>query len=186
MMKQMNTAEGLKFDYLTMDTYRNNVLAGERIVQLNIPTINRRATSLLTLPVDNQKDTAVYENNLETITDNASNYNFIIDGKFMPTRKVRLSQLSQGISKTEQVALFELEKALSSVRVHPKNLDYQKENFVIGRALGRYGGVYDLSQTGNASLRVEYSNPIRNKLMVTYVGGLRRLVVNKEGRFVEM
>jgi hypothetical protein len=186
MMKQMNTAEGLKFDYLTMDTYRNNVLAGEKIIQLNIPTINRRATSLLTLPVDNQKDTAVYENNLETITDNASNYNYIIDGKFMPTRKVRLSQLSQGIPKTEQVALFEFEKALSSIRVHPKNLDYQKDNFSFGRALGRYGGVYDLSQTGNASLRVEYSNPLRNKLMVTFVGGLRRLVVSKDGRFVEM
>jgi len=186
MMKQLASSEGIKYDYLTLDTYRNNVLGGERVVQLNIPTLNHRATSIMTLPVDNSKANALQHANLDTVIDFAKNYNYLIDNKLQPTRRVRLSQLSQTVPKTEQVALFEWEKSLSAVKIHPKNLDYQEKNFAFGRHLSRYGGVYNLAETGNASLRVEYDTLTdKNKLMVTYIGGLRRLVVNKDGRYVE-
>jgi len=122
---------------------------------------------------------------LKTIIDTASNYNYLIDNKLQPTRKVRLTQLSQTIPKTEQLALFECEKALSSIKIQPRQLDYQAENFFIGRALARYGGVYNLAETGNASLRVEFTNPVLNKLMITFIGGLRRLVINNQGRYIE-
>ena len=105
----------------------------------------------------------------------------LIDNKLQPTRRVPLKQLSQTVPKTEQVALFEWEKALTAVKIHPKNLDFQDTNFAIGRHLSRYGGVYDLASTGNASLRIQYGNDTnKNKLMVTYIGGLRRLIVNKD------
>jgi hypothetical protein len=186
MMKQLASAEGVNYDFLTLDTYRNNVLGGERVVQLNIPTLNHRATSILTLPVNNAQAQALQHNNLDTVIDDADNYNYLIDNKLQPTRRVRLSQLSQTVPKTEQVALFEWEKALSAVKIHPKNLDYQETNFAIGRHLSRYGGVYDLASTGNASLRVQYGNNTnKNKLMITYIGGLRRLIVNKDGRYIE-
>ncbi len=186
MMKQLSSAEGVKYDFLTLDTYRNNVLGGERVVQLNIPTLNHRATSIMTLPIDNSKALALQHKNLDTVIDDADNYNYLIDNKLQPTRRVRLSQLSQPVPKTEQVALFEWEKSLSAVKIHPKNLDYQESNFAIGRHLSRYGGVYDLASTGNASLRVQYGNNTnKNKLMVTYIGGLRRLIVNKDGRYIE-
>jgi len=74
---------------------------------------------------------------------------------------------------------------LSSIKIQPRQLDYQAENFFIGRALARYGGVYNLAETGNASLRVEFDNPVLNKLMITFIGGLRRLVINKDGRYIE-
>jgi len=125
-----------------------------------------------------------YHHNLDTILDDAENYNYLIDNKLVPTRRVRLSQLSQAVPKTEQVALFESEKSLTSIKIHPKNLDYQDENFFIGRALGRYGGVYNLASTGNASLRIEYGTPTKNKLMVSYIGGVRRLTINRDGRTV--
>ena len=185
MLKQVSTSEGVNYDYLTIDTYRNNILAGERVAQLNIPTLNHRATSIMTLPISNSQPNSVIYNNLKTIIDTASNYNYLIDNKLQPTRKVRLTQLSQTIPKTEQLALFECEKALSSIKIQPRQLDYQAENFFIARALARYGGVYNLAETGNASLRVEFTEPTQNKLMITYIGGLRRLVINKDGRYIE-
>ncbi len=185
MLKQVSTSEGVNYDYLTIDTYRNNILAGERVAQLNVPTLNHRATSIMTLPISNAKPNDVRFNNLKTIIDTASNYNYLIDNKLQPTRKVRLSQLSQTIPKTEQLALFECEKALSSIKIQPRQLDYQAENFFIGRALARYGGVYNLAETGNASLRVEFTQPTENKLMITYIGGIRRLVINKDGRYIQ-
>jgi hypothetical protein len=185
MLKQVSTSEGVNYDYLTIDTYRNNILAGERVAQLNIPTLNHRATSIMTLPISNSQPNSLIYNNLKTIIDTASNYNYLIDNKLQPTRKVRLTQLSQTIPKTEQLALFECEKALSSIKIQPRQLDYQAENFFIGRALARYGGVYNLAETGNASLRVEFTNPVLNKLMITFIGGLRRLVINNQGRYIE-
>jgi len=185
MLKQIATEEGVQYDYLTMDTYRNNVLAGEKVVQINIPTINHMATSIMTLPIDNSLSQRYYHHNLDTIIDDADNYNYLIDNKLVPTRRVRLSQLSQTVPKTEQVALFESEKSLTSIKIHPKNLDFQEDNFFIGRGLGRYGGVYNLAATGNASLRLEYTNPLKNKLMVSYIGGIRRLTINRNGRTVQ-
>ena len=186
MMKQAASEEGIKYDYLTLDTYRNSVLSGERVIQLNIPTLNHRATSIITLPVNNSQGLSVTAQNLDTIVDKIKNYNYLIDNKSQPVQRVRLTQLSQVPAKTEQVALFEAEKALSAVKIHPKNLDYQDKNFFVGRHLSRYGGVYNLASTGNASLRMEYDTTSdKNKLMVTYIGGLRRLVVNRNGRFVE-
>ena len=170
---------------MTVDTYRNNVLANERVIQINIPTLNHRATSIMTLPVDNSVAVAIERNNLRTVVDDAQNYNYIVDNQLQPTRKVDLAQLNQVPYRTEQLALFEMEKALSAITIHPRQLDFQQENFMVARALSRYGGVYNLAETGNASLRVEYTNPVKNKLMITFIGGLRRLVINKDGRYIE-
>ena len=185
MLKQVGTTEGVQYDYMTVDTYRNNVLANERVIQINIPTLNHRATSIMTLPVDNSVGVAIERNNLRTVVDDAQNYNYIVDNQLQPTRKVDLAQLNQDPYRTEQLALFEMEKALSAITIHPRQLDFQQENFMVARALSRYGGVYNLAETGNASLRVEYTNPVKNKLMVTFIGGLRRLVINKNGRYIE-
>ena len=185
MLKQVGTSEGVQYDYMTVDTYRNNVLANERVIQIHIPTLNHRATSIMTLPIDNSVAVAIERNNLRTVVDDAQNYNYIIDNQLQPTRKVDLAQLNQIPYRTEQVALFEMEKALSAITGHPRHLDFQGENFMVARAWSRYGGVYNLAETGNASLRVEYTNPIKNKLMVTFIGGLRRLIINKDGRYIE-
>jgi len=56
---------------------------------------------------------------------------------------------------------------------------------MICRALARYGSIYNLQKDGNISLRIEYTNPTQNKLMINYIGGLRRLVVNSMGKSIE-
>jgi hypothetical protein len=99
---------------------------------------------------------------------------------------VDLTPLSEQEKFTSQVALFETEKALGSSKVNVRNLNLQADNFVLARALARYGGVYPLVQDGNISLKVSYDNPSKNKNMITFITGIRRLIVNAEGSRIEM
>ncbi len=185
LVKQSQSDEGMKLDYMTFDTYRNNINASERVVQINIPATNHRATAILSVPLQNNVAPSVSYNNLNPVIDTASSYNYLVANKLQPTRRVNLGLLSQTPAKTEQVALFECEKALGSCKIMVKQLDHQDTNFFIARALARYGTIYNLAADGNISLRIDYDNPQLNKLMVNYVGGLRRLVVNSSGKFIE-
>jgi len=185
--RQTQTEEGAVIDFLTCETYRNNVNAGEVVAQINIPALNERAVSIMTLPIDQSLAHSVLVDNFATTLDNIQNYNFIINGQLQPTRKVLLGRLNS--DKSEQVALWELEKALSSSKLMVRNLNKQAQQFAIARALARYGGVYNLAADGNISLRIEYSSqdlPVKNKLMTSYIYGLRRLRATKNGLVVEL
>ena len=186
LIKQTQTPEGASIEYLTWDIYRNNVTASEQQIQINMPTINTKALSVLTLPLQNSSASSLINDNNNTIVDDADNYQYVVANKLQPTRKVDLTPISQTISKIAQVASYEFEKALASSKIHVKNLDYQESSFAIGRPLARFGGVYNLADDGNLSLRIEYGSPQHNKLFVNYIAGYRRLVVSKEGKFVEV
>ena len=85
--------------------------------------------------------------------------------------------------------MWELEKALSSAKLIVRNLNEQESQFAIARALARYGGVYNLAADGNISLRLEYSSqtlPAENKLLTSYIYGLRRIRATKNGLIVEL
>lgn len=185
LVKQTQTEEGAVLDYLTWDIYRNNIQSAEQLAQINIPAINKRATSVLSLPMENSTAPRVYTKANDTVIDGCDNYNYIVNQKLQPTRKVNLKLLSQTPAKTAQVALYENEKALGSSKVMVSNLDYQDTNFFISRALAMYGNIYDLEKDGNISLKVEYTNPQKNKLMITYIAGLRRMRVNRNGLSIE-
>ena len=185
LVKQTQTEEGAVLDYLTWDVYRNNIQSAEQLAQINIPAINKRATAVLSLPMENSTASKVYKKSNDTIIDGCDNYNYIVNQKLQPTRKVNLKLLSQTPAKTAQVALYENEKALGSTKVMVSNLDYQDTNFFISRALAMYGNIYDLEADGNISLKVEYTNPQKNKLMITYIAGLRRMRVNRNGLSIE-
>ena len=184
-VKQTQTEEGAILDYLTWDIYRNNIQSAEQLAQINIPAINRRATAIMCLPMENSTAPQVYSKANDTIIDGCDNYNFIVNQKLQPTRKVNLKLLSQATPKTAQVALWENEKALGSTKIMVSNLDYQDKNFFISRALAMYGNVYDLQKDGNISLKVEYTNPQKNKLIISYIAGLRRMRVNRNGLTIE-
>jgi hypothetical protein len=186
LVKQTQTEQGASIEYLTWDIYRNNVTASEQQIQINMPTINSKALSVITLPVQNSSANSLINDNNNTIVDDANNYQYVVANKLQPTRKVDLTPISQPISKIAQVASYEFEKALASSKIHVKNLDYQESSFGIGRPLARFGGVYNLADDGNLSLRIEYGNPQQNKLFINYIAGYRRLVVSKQGKFVEV
>ena len=185
--KSTGTTEGAVHDFLTYSTYRNNTTASEQVVQLNIPAINNMATSCLTLCTESGLGEAINNDNLATIVDSAQNYNFLVNNKLQPTRKVDLVQLNSTPPLVEQVALWETEKALGSARCRVRNLELQSDNMIIGRALAKYGSVYDLRSDGNLGLKVEYSTatpPQKNKLWINQIAGIRRLVVNRDGAHV--
>ena len=187
LFRQTQTEEGAVVDFLTAETYRNNVNAGEVVAQINVPCLNERAVSIMSLPIDQSLAHSVLVDNFATCLDNVQNYNWIVQGQLTPARKVLLGRLSA--DKGEQVALWEVEKALSSAKIQVRNLNKQAQQFVIARALARYGGVYNLAADGNISLRVEYSSqtlPVKNKLFTTYIYGLRRIRATKMGLVVEL
>ena len=186
LVKQTQTEQGASIEYLTWDIYRNNVTASEQQIQINMPTINSKALSVITLPVQNSSANSLINDNNNTIVDDVNNYQYVVANKLQPTRKVDLTPISQPVSKIAQVASYEFEKALASSKIHVKNLDYQESSFGIGRPLARFGGVYNLADDGNLSLRIEYGNPQQNKLFINYIAGYRRLVVSKQGKFVEV
>jgi hypothetical protein len=192
LMKGTQTEEGASYDYYSWNVYRNNITSSEQVVQLNIPALNMRATSALVKPTENGLAETIVNNNLESCVDNVKNYNFLIANKQQPTQRVSLAQLTNLTTGplVEQVALFETEKALGSSKMQVRNLDFQSENLVIARSLARYGGVYPLVKDGGFQLRVDYKNspqnPQKNKLFITYVGGLRRLIVGKGGISVQI
>lgn len=187
--KSVMTEEGFTFDYMTANCYRNNVPAGEVLTQLNIPAFNERAVAIHCMPLENGLKESMENDNFASVLDGVQYYNFYVNGKSQPTRKVPLGRLNNSPSLVEQLALWEVEKSMSTSRVVCRNLQRPQDNFVISRALARYGGVYDLRADGNISLRVEYSTatpPTKQKLFVSYIMGLRRLIVSKDGCRVEL
>lgn len=187
-MSSVMTEEGFTFDYMSANCYRNPVPAGEQITQINIPAFNERAVAIHCMPLENGVPETASRDNLATVIDNADTYNFYVAGRSQPTRKVSVARLSLAPSLVEQVHLWEVEKAMSTSRIVCRNLVLPEKNFLFSRALARYGGVYDLRADGNISLRVEYSTttpPVKNKLFVSYIMGLRRLIVDKDGVRVE-
>tara|TARA_R110000803_G_scaffold50583_1_gene104829 strand:+ start:9556 stop:11427 length:1872 start_codon:yes stop_codon:yes gene_type:complete len=189
LQKSTMTDEGAEYDFMTTETYRNNVNAGEVVAQINLPTLNERAVSIITLPHNQSTANSVLNNNFKTTLDNISNYGYIINGQQQPTRVVNLGRLSNPIPMNEQVALWELEKSLATARLPVRNLQGQAEEFMMARPLAKYGGVYNLAADGNISLKMEFSTnppPSENKLLTSYVYGLRRIRVNKVGLSVEL
>jgi|TARA_R110000824_G_scaffold90448_4_gene220889 hypothetical protein len=187
-MASVMTEEGFTFDYMSANCYRNNVPANEVLTQINIPSFNERAVAIHCMPLINGVTESADKDNLLTTIDNAQFYNFYVNGKSQPTRKVSVARLNNAVPLVEQVALWEIEKAMSSSRIVCRNLVLPEKNFLFSRAIARYGGVYDLRADGNISLRVEYSTttpPTKQKLFVSYIMGLRRLVVDKDGVRVE-
>ena len=182
--KQTQTAEGAVHDFMTYSCYRNNTVSGESTVTINMPTINHMATSCLTLCTESGLGEALNHDNLATITDNINNYQFLVNNKLQPTRKVDCVPLTVNPAKTATFQLYEAEKALSSARCVVRNLQESWDNMIIGRALALYGSVYNLKKDGNLGLRVEYDTstpPTKNKLWINQIASIRRLVVNRDG-----
>ena len=184
--KAVQTEAGASIDIMTFETYRNNIQADESVSQVQIPSYNSRAKSVLCLPVNNEQAQNLTTANLSTTLDNIQEYQFYINGQPQPTRSVRVADLSKTIPTANQIALWELQKSLSTSGVQVRDLEKPETAFAIGRALARYNGVYNLKEVGGLALKQEYSGSAVNKLLITYVGSLRRLTINSSGKVVEL
>jgi len=186
LMKQTMSEEGAEVDIKTCQTFRNNIAVGDSTSQINLPSLNERAVSIYCCPYNLGLSQSVMNENLETTLDTINNYQFLVNGTGQPTRVVDCSPLVRATPTTAQVQLWEMEKALSSAKNQVRNLKDSHSNFMVARALARYGGVYDLKADGNISLKQVYTNPVENKLIISFISHLRRIKVNKQGLTVEL
>lgn len=184
--KAIQTAEGVQMDIMTYETYRNNVQSGETVSQIQIPSYNSRAKAIICLPMNNGLAQTLTNDNLKTTLDNIREYQFYINGQPQPTRSVNVSSLSKTIPTASQIALWELEKSFTTCSWDVRELRLPHSNFAIARPFARYGGVYNLKDVGGCALKQEYDAPTQNKLILSFVGHLRRLVVNTGGKIVEL
>jgi len=78
--------------------------------------------------------------------------------------------------------MSELQKAIVNVGERVLNLQKIEENFVISRSLTKYGQVMDLSPE-TLSVRIDYLNGTKQKILNNYVVGLRRVTISGAGVF---
>lgn len=179
LVRQSQSEAGVNMDIYTYNLYRKNVASSETISQQNIPSFNTRALSVLSLPINNTSAN-VGRDSLETLIDDMESYNYYLNGQSQPSKKVDVSNLKSGFY--DQVALWENQKSLMSCGVAVRNLQDLPSNFMISRALGRYGGVYNLRDGGDLELRCEYASTAAvNKLFLNYICVLRRINISAMG-----
>ena len=113
-------------------------------------------------------------------------YNYFVNAKSQPNKAVDLTKLEDGMAN--QIALWELTKALQSCNLAVRNNQQPNNAFAMGRSFGRYGGIYDLRKAGDLSLRTEYdtAKSTEDILMLNYLCHLRRLVLTKNGPSIEV
>ena len=173
--------KGVNLDIKTFDLIRRNIPDSSLISELAIPSFNARAYSIISMFVSNSAKSGSTDS-FDTLTNHLKNYNYYLNGVRTPNRVVDVVQrISSATNKVEeQIYLFELMKALKSCGLVIKNMDTLHQ-FILGRALGRYGGVYNLKDN-DLTLRTEYSQAsVSNVMALNYICSLRRIRVSNKG-----
>lgn len=188
LLRAANSSTGISFDIMSYELYRHNQANTTGLMQSQIPTLMTRAKSLFSQPLPTATATArsINAHSLSGVVDNAQTYEWIHGVKHMPSRLAPLQRYSQvvsagsGLVRAEALHMSELQKAIVNVGERVLNLQEISHNFVVSRALTKYGQVQDLSQQ-TLSLRVDYLNGTQQKIFNNYVVGVRRIRVSASG-----
>ena len=179
MMKQIGSEEGLNLDIKTYDLVRNNIQAGQLINEQPIRTFSERSYAIMSLIIPNDSPTILTDDFDTLTTTKLKKYSYAIDGKKNPNRDVNTELTTTNTHFISQQATFELQKTLESCGLVVRSLPV-KSSFLIGRALGRYGGVFNLSEK-NLTLRTEFNTNTESLMCLNYLCSLRRLNVSNKG-----
>ena len=176
LMKAMNTKDGYNFDIKTYDLYKNNLVSSELTSNMFIPCLNHRAVAIMSLPMNNSDSVDVKTDSYQTILDACDNYVYSIHGKHQPNQKVDLTMLRN--SRTDQLQLFELSKAIEACGYSLLDVRDSYKNFIIARSVGRMNSTSNLSD-GSLNLEISYlSTAQKNKLFHHYVCHKRRVILH--------
>ena len=177
-MSKSTTEGGVSMDILTSELHRHNQVATSGITQDHIPTLAKRAKSLLVQPIPNDNYRSALKHSFAGVPDSARDYQFQFGSELVPSRKASLLRYSQTPSKPEPLHMTELQKALINIGKPVMNLQKIDEHFLISRAFNRYGQTTDLSDE-TISLRVDYNSGAVQKVFNNYVFKLARIMIKR-------
>jgi hypothetical protein len=167
-------------------TYRSTLIKEVKSQTVQIPTTQSRAKAFFAvarkqanpvLAVDGSTDA-----DLSGQYDSMLNYRSQIDGEYYPNQPVPLDQYLGGLHFGQE-HIRELKKAFDASGVSCKSIVRAKANFVLGRALAKYGSSMDLTGTP-INLYVEYndtSSPAQPRDVVVFVHHTVRMMVTPDG-----
>ena len=197
MMNQVSSASGLTIDYRTNTLYRVNQPMTNGLTTQFIPCQQSRAYSILSCPLlESRQRSSDLLDAFACVTDNAQNYQYVIGGSLVPDRPVATNRLSMIPPKRDALYTIEYEKAITNTGAPVRNLwiladnrfvfkeDHEKfesvANFVIGRAVSRYGQVHNLANQ-DVSLRIEYNGATKSKLFQHFINHCNSLNISNKG-----
>lgn len=192
LLKASASEKGVALDIMTYELHRYNQANKLGLSQIQIPTLMKRAKSLFSQPLATSDAVArgFGHSSLTGVVDNAKSYEWVHGTNHYPSRLVPLERYSQPVAggdehRNEALHTSELQKAVVNVNEPVRNLQQIAKHFCIARGLTKYGQIMDLSEQ-TLSLRVDYNaGATEDKLFNTYIYGLKRIVINKDGVSVE-
>lgn len=199
--RALASKEGFMFDIKSFQEYRETVDGAITTASINIPLTQSRIYSIFTIPTMQEAYTAANLYDSEPVISGSpfdlSQYQLQYSGKNHPSRRVSVDTApanqnvvttSQQVNNTEimqQHYLFELEKALENADIEVRNLRELQYNFVIGRALSKYGETYD-GINRDFLLNLYWTAAHDPVLLHSFVCHLRRIHCTNEGVVVEV
>ena len=156
------------------EVFRHNQASATGTTHCLVPTMSKRARSIICSPLDGAAIRDISKQSFRGIYDSAEAYQWTFGTQQMPSREVDMS-------RPQPIALFELEKALTSISKPVRCLHRAQIQQLYARAVAKYGQVADLSQAALA-LRVRYpATSSISKTFTTFVWYLRRITVSSAG-----
>jgi uncharacterized protein with FMN-binding domain len=211
MMSKMKSGGKIMYDVPSVACVLSSATKGELQTSLSIPCEHSKARSIVSMPTDNEKVYTTKENcdsattylidelgfnpssedqgvknhsdrsGVSGIGDYLSSYNYIIDQKITPSRKVHTNKSSSKDKGMNMDHVIELEKSLQqSHGATPRSFSAFKSNFCIGRALTLDPNtIYD-GRGKDIRLVARYeesTQPQHNKLWKHFISHTKTLMV---------
>lgn len=210
-MSKMKSGGKIMYDVPSVACVLTSATKGELQTSLSIPCEHAKARSIVSMPTDNEKIYTTKENcdgsttylidelgfnpssedkaisnhsdrsGVSGIGDYLSSYNYIIDQKITPSRKVHTDKSTSKDKGMNMEHIIELEKSLQqSHGATPRSFSAFKSNFCIGRALTLDPNtIYD-GRGRDIRLVARYeesTQPQHNKLWKHFISHTKTLVV---------
>ncbi len=212
MVSKMKSGGKIMYDVPSVACVLSSATKGELQTSLSIPCEHAKCRSIVSMPTDNEKVYTTKENcdsastylidelgfnpssedqgvknhsdrsAVSGIGDHLSSYNYIIDQKICPSRKVHTNKSSSKKKGMNMDHIIELEKSLlQSHGATPRSFSAFKSNFCIGRALTLDPNtIYD-GRGKDIRLVARYeesTQPQHNKLWKHFISHTKTLMVD--------
>lgn len=140
----------LMYDLDNWTTYRDTILAGVRSQTITIPTTQSRAKAVFSV-LRKQDVPAFKVDNADDFNENGTygdliDYRSQINGIFYPNQPIDISIFAGQLHFPMEHGQ-ELKKAFDACGIGMGSMLHMKQNFVIGRALSKYGSSMNLTAT---------------------------------------